>query len=105
VDPVTKKAKRTVGPYYLPKQAQVVNGQLCDRHGSPFRYLANGLRATVDPKTGKPRLSRIPSRGPVVWSVGPDRKQDPLNDNLDNNGDGKVDDPSELVDDICSWNY
>jgi prepilin-type N-terminal cleavage/methylation domain-containing protein len=104
VDPTTKKPNRTIGPYYVPKQAQVINGQLCDVYGRPFRYLANGLRTTIDPSTGKIMLSRISSRGPVVWSVGPDGKQDPLNDNVDNNNDGKVDDQAELVDDIPSWN-
>ena len=48
-------------------------------------------------------LSRV-DKGPVIWSIGEDGKQDPLNNNLDDDNNGKVDDSPELENDICSWN-
>jgi hypothetical protein len=94
---------RTVGPYCSPHPEQIVNGALRDIYGNPLRYLADGRRSTLDPATGL----RLPGRGwkagPVVWSIGPDGKQDPRNNNLDDDYNGKVDDPPELEDDICSW--
>jgi len=68
----------------------------------------------VDSSTGMRMLSRIDRRAPVIWSLGEDGSavvkpgggygQDPQNDNLDNDGNGKVDDTQELINDICSWN-
>ena len=95
---------RFVGPYYLPKTSQVVNGALVDAWGHPLRYLADGRRTTMDPATGRRPLSRVDRRMPILWSVGLDGKQDPGNNNLDDDNDGKVDEPDELKDDICSWN-
>jgi prepilin-type N-terminal cleavage/methylation domain-containing protein len=38
-----------------------------------------------------------------IYSVGPDGRKDALNDDKDNNNDGRVDEPAELVDDITNW--
>ena len=95
---------RTVGPYYNPNRVQVVNGAIRDVWGTPYRYLADGRRMTLNGATGQRMLSRITKKGPVIWSVAEDQKQDPQNDNLDNDNNGKVDDRPELVNDICSWN-
>ncbi len=95
---------RTIGPYYSPSHAQIVGGFLVDFFGFHYRYLADGRRTTINPETGFRLPGRIAKPGPVIWSVGPDGRQDPLNNNLDDDGDGKVDEPDELVDDICSWN-
>ena len=63
-------------------------GQLCDRWGKPYRYLTSGgARAN----------------GPVLWSVGPDGKQDAGNNARDDDGDGLVDEEDEIEDDVCSW--
>ena len=95
---------RTAGPWYAARPSQIdPQGRLCDTWGRPLRYLSDGRRKTTDPKTGQPLPGRV-DRRPVIWSVGPDGKQDPKNNNLDDNDDNKVDDPGELVDDICSWN-
>jgi hypothetical protein len=73
--------------------------------GTPYRYLADGRRTTLNQATGQRELSRITKKGPVIWSLGEDTTQDPQNDNLDNDPpNGKVDDPPELVSDLCSWN-
>jgi len=95
---------RTVGPYYNPNKVQIVNGAIKDVWGSSFRYLADGRRTTPDPATGQRMLSRISKRGPVIWSVAEDQKQDVLNDNVDNDNNGRVDDLPELINDICGWN-
>jgi prepilin-type N-terminal cleavage/methylation domain-containing protein len=95
---------RTVGPYYSPNQVQVVNGAMVDVFGNPLRYLADGRRTTLDLGTGMLMLGRASKRGPVIWSVAEDGRQDVQNDNEDNNNDGKVDDTGELENDICSWN-
>jgi prepilin-type N-terminal cleavage/methylation domain-containing protein len=95
---------RTVGPYYNPNQVQVRNkATILDQWGSPYRYLKDGRRTTLG-ANGMRLPSRISKRGPVIWSIAEDQKQDPQNDNLDNDNNGKVDDPPELVNDICSWN-
>lgn len=95
---------RTVGPYYSPREIRIVNHALTDVFGNPWNYLADGRHSKPDPATGKRPLGRIHKRGPVIWSVAEDTTQDVDNDNEDNNNDGKVDDPSELVNDLCSWN-
>ncbi len=95
---------RVDGPYYSPPHVQMVGGSLADRFGNPYRYLADGRRTTLDPATGKPLASRVDRRQPVIWSIGPDGKQDPGNNNRDDDGDGKVDEDDELENDICSWN-
>ncbi len=95
---------RTVGPYYSPNPNQVDrNGHLIDAWGKSYRYFPDGRNTVIDPSTGMRKPSRV-ERGPVIWSLGPDTKQDPLNDNVDNDNDGHVDNGAELVDDICSWN-
>jgi len=76
-----------------------------DVFGALFRYLVDGRRKTIDPATGEPPMGRVLKRGPVIWSLGRDTTQDPRNDNLDNDGNGKVDDPGELADDIGSWHW
>ena len=38
-----------------------------------------------------------------IYSIGADGKTDPQNDGIDNNSDGRVDKPAELVDDITNW--
>ncbi len=38
-----------------------------------------------------------------IYSIGPDGKKDPQNDDKDNNGDGRVDEAAELVDDVTNW--
>jgi prepilin-type N-terminal cleavage/methylation domain-containing protein len=38
-----------------------------------------------------------------LYSLGADGKKDPQNDDKDNNGDGVIDDPKEMVDDITNW--
>ena len=105
---------RTVGPYYTPGANQVVKGTVTDPFGTPLRYIADGRRMTMDTSTGMRKLGRVERRVPVIWSLGPDMKQDPLDgcggqnssdaNSWDDNNDGKADDPSELLDDICSWN-
>ena len=94
---------RTVGPYYVPRERRVVNYALTDVFGNAYRYLADGRRTSLD--GGVRAASRIHKRGPVLWSIAEDTRQDPDNDNEDNNDDGKVDDPRELENDICSWNH
>lgn len=95
----------TKGPYYSPNATGIDEaGRLIDVWGRPFRYLADGRRTTIDPETGFRLPGRVAKPGPVIWSLGPDGKQDPGNNNLDDDGDGKVDETDELVDDICSWN-
>jgi prepilin-type N-terminal cleavage/methylation domain-containing protein len=97
-----ENGSRTVGPYYNPNRVQVVNGAMRDVYGSSYRYLADGRRTTLS--GGQRMLSRIFKKGPVIWSIGEDLKQDVKNDNVDNDNNGKVDDPPELVNDVCSWN-
>ncbi len=95
----------TVGPYYSPNATGIDEaGRLIDVWDRPFRYLADGRRTKLDPATRKPLHGRVARREPVIWSVGPDGRQDPGNNNLDDDGDGRIDEPDELVDDICSWN-
>ncbi len=94
---------RTVGPYYSPNQTQIVNGRLVDVFGNPLRYLADGRRTTTDANTGMRMLSRVDRRAPALWSIAEDARQDPQNDNLDNDNNGKVDDAPELINDITSW--
>lgn len=93
---------RSVGPYYSPNESQIVNHAITDVFGNPLRYLTDGRRTTIE--SGKRALSRIHKRGPVIWSIAEDSKQDGDNDNVDNDGNGKVDDVAELHNDICSWN-
>jgi prepilin-type N-terminal cleavage/methylation domain-containing protein len=105
VDPVTHKPNRTVGPYYSINQLQVLNGVLMDVFDNPYRYLADGRRTTLNPATGQRMRGRIDKPSPVIWSIGPDKKQGVQNDNLDNDNNGKVDDSKEDIgDDVCSWN-
>jgi len=98
-----QRSTRTVGPYYSPIHVRLRDGAWVDLYGNPFRYLADGRRQTLDPATGKPLPGRVFRKGPVIWSVGPDGKQDPQNNNLNDDQDGKVDEPDEMEDDICSW--
>ena len=96
---------RIVGPYYSLNPEDIdASGRLTDDWGQPFRYLADGRRTTLDPATGKRLASRVDRREPVIWSVGEDGRQDPGNNNRDDNGNGKVDEADELINDICSWN-
>lgn len=95
---------RTVGPYYTSDRANVAGGALVDVFGSPFRYLADGRRTTFNPATGKRLPGRVLKRGPVIWSVAQDRTHDPLNNKVDDDANGKVDDRGELHDDLCGWN-
>jgi hypothetical protein len=96
---------RTVGPYYNPRLKDIDKaGRFVDIWGRALRYLPDGRRTTIDPGTGFRLPGRVTQPGPVIWSVGEDGRQDPGNNNRDDDGDGKVDDPKELVDDICSWN-
>ena len=96
---------RTVGPYYSPRERRIVNHALTDVFGNPYRYLADGRRTKLDTGTGRRLLGRIHKRGPVIWSIAEDARQDPDNDNEDNDDNGKVDDLRELENDICSWNH
>ncbi|HUW55703.1 MAG TPA: type II secretion system protein [Planctomycetota bacterium] len=93
---------RTVGPYYNPREIRIVNHALTDVFGNSWNYLSDGRRTTLVDGLRAP--SRIHKLGPVLWSIAEDARQDVENDNEDNNSDGKVDDPSELVNDLCSWN-
>jgi len=95
--------ERTVGPYYNPRMLEIRNGAVVDLFGNPLRYLADGRRKEIDPTTGKPLKGRVDKRTFVLWSVGPDGVQDAGNNNLDDDGDGAVDEPDEMHDDICSW--
>ncbi len=103
------RGARTVGPYYTGSQVKVINGAICDVWDTPYRYLADGRKS--DPSTSQYVLGRVNKRGPIIWSLGADKRQEPTNasaqtgdDNEDNNADNKVDDPKEVGDDICSWN-
>ncbi|KPJ55518.1 MAG: hypothetical protein AMS16_04140 [Planctomycetes bacterium DG_58] len=100
-----ESGSRTVGPYYSPRELRIVNHAFMDVFGNPWNYLADGRRTTLDSGTGRRLLGRIDKRGPVIWSVAEDARQDPEDDNEDNDENGKVDDPQELENDICSWNH
>jgi len=95
--------ERVVGPYYVPHAIFIRDGAMTDVFGSPFRYLGDGRRTTLDPATRERMPGRVHRWQPVIWSVGPDCTQDPQNDHLDNNGDGKVDDRYERTDDVVTW--
>ena len=85
--------KSYTGPYYLTREDRVnADGQLTDRFGHPYRYLADGR------PTG-----RVGRRQPLIWSVAEDGRQDKRNNNLDDDGDGRVDEIDEVENDICSW--
>jgi len=95
---------RTTGPFYSPSKVNIMNGRLVDIWGNPLRYLADGRRVTMDPANPGERMpGRVAERTFTLWSVGKDGSQDPLNNNLDDNANGMVDEEDELEDDICSW--
>lgn len=91
------------GPYLkgVPKEnlRSDANGTvLIDAWGRPLSYLncqahlqASGAANLCHNKTFD------------IYSIGPDGHKDPLNDDIDNNGDGRVDESAELVDDITNW--
>ena len=95
--------ERTVGPYYSPNKMNIRNGAVVDIFGSELRYLADGRRKEINPGTGEPFKGRVYERIYVIWSIAEDLTQDAENNNLDDNGDGKVDDTKEMENDIGSW--
>ena len=84
-------------------QLNIKNGAICDTFGSHVRYLADGRRKQIDPGTGDPFKGRVFERTYCIWSVAEDLVQDAGNNNLDDNGDGKIDDTKEMENDMGSW--
>ncbi|HUU42243.1 MAG TPA: hypothetical protein VMX57_00600, partial [Planctomycetota bacterium] len=95
---------RRVGPYYNPNKVNIQNGAIIDVFGNVLCYLADGRRFTPDPgNPGEILPGRVFERTYTLWSIAEDRTPDIANNNLDDDGNGKVDDPGELENDICSW--
>ena len=101
----------TSGPYFNPNDVEIKFGGISDAWGEALCYLADGSSPTYNATTGIPNPGRVYGNKPVIWSLGPDRVHDwdsknerKRNDNIDGDGNGKVDDFDELYDDICSWN-
>jgi type II secretory pathway pseudopilin PulG len=52
------------------------------------------------------KLAAIRPHNPMsfdLYSTGPDGQKDPMHNGLDDDGDGKVDEADELVDDVTNW--
>jgi len=94
---------RHYGPYMkgLPKENLSISGTqtiVTDSWHHPLVFLNCKAHLLAN---GDPSLCH--NRDFDIYSVGPDGMRDPLNDDKDNNGDGRVDEAAELVDDLTNW--